>query len=244
MNPSLVHATTARPLDQQPCKEVLFCIEPLDAALRLRVMLAGNAEVTVANSSKDEVTQLLAAAGQGDTDARNALFALVYDELRALSLQHLQFERPDHTLQATALAHEAYIRLARPQEKGWANRGHFFAACATAIRRILVEHARARNRLKRGGEHQQMPLTASSLVADEPQFDIIALDDALARLSQLDPQRAKIVELRFFGGMTVHETATFMELSVPTVVRYWRLAKAWLYRELSEQESDGINELQ
>ena len=192
---------------------------------------------------QQDVTQLLDAAGQGDSAARNALLALVYDELRALSRQHLQFERPDHTLQATALAHEAYIRLARPQEKGWANRGHFFAACATAIRRILVEHARARNTQKRGGERRQLPLTASSLVAEDPQFDIIALDDALARLSQLDPQRAKVVELRFFGGMTVHETAAHMELSVPTVVRYWRLAKAWLYRELSGQESDGIDEL-
>lgn len=202
------------------------------------------AEVAVNTKPHEDVTQLLDAAGHGDSEARNALLALVYDELRALARQQLQFERPDHTLQATALAHEAYIRLARPQEKGWANRGHFFAACATAIRRILVEHARARGRRKRGGELRQMPLTASSLVSDEPQFDLIALDDALARLTQLDPQRAKVVELRFFGGMTVHETADFMELSVPTVVRYWRLAKAWLYRELSEQESDEINELQ
>jgi len=207
-------------------------------------MLAAKAEVTVSNSAQDEVTQLLAAAGQGDTDARNALFALVYDELRALARQHLQFERPDHTLQATALAHEAYIRLARPQEKGWANRGHFFAACATAIRRILVEHARARGRRKRGGQHQQVPLTSSLLVADDNHFDIIALDEALVLLNKLDPQRAKVVELRFFGGMTVEETADFMNLSLPTVVRYWRLAKAWLYRELSGQTSDAIDELE
>ncbi len=188
--------------------------------------------------SKDEVTRLLAAAREGDVEARDALYSLVYDELRRLARRHLQGERAGHTLQPTALVHEAYLRLAGEEQEEWANRGHFFAACAEAIRRILVEHARSRARHKRGGGWRRVSLAQSALAAPEPSIDLIALDEALRRLAALDPPRARVVELRFFGGLTVEQTAGFLGLSVPTVVRSWRLAKAWLYRELDGEDAD------
>ncbi len=187
--------------------------------------------------SPDEVTRLVVAAREGNDTAKDVLFCLVYDELRELARKHLQVERPDHTLDPTALVHEAYLRLARPEGEDWVNRGHFFAACATAIRRILVEHARGRRRRKRGGGWRRVPLSASALASEASTIEMIALDAALTRLTRLDPPRAKVVELRFFGGMTVEEAAAFLGVSVPTVVRYWRLAKAWLYRELNGRDT-------
>ena len=189
--------------------------------------------------STEPVTSLLAGVRRGDERAREALLEAVYDDLRGLARRHLRAEASSHTLQPTALVHEAYMRLGCGQDEDWESRAHFFASCAVAMRRILVEHARKRGRHKRGGEWRRIALPEDAIGADSPALDLLALDEALHALAALDPLRAHVVELRFFGGMTIDETARFLDLSVPTVSRYWRLAKAWLYRRLYEEEGSG-----
>ena len=180
------------------------------------------------------VTQLLLAWGQGDQAARDQLIPLVYDELRRLARQHLRRERSDHTLQTSALIHEAYLRLVE-QAVPWQNRAHFFGIAARLMRQILVNHARARQRLKRGGaQQQQVSLTAAADVAAGRAVEILALDEALQGLAQLDPRKCQIIELRFFGGLTTQEAATVLGISDSTVEREWRLAKAWLQREIEK----------
>lgn len=181
--------------------------------------------------STQEVTQLLLAWGQGDEAARDRLIPLVYEELRRLARQHLRYERPGHTLQTSALLHEAYLRLVE-QAVPWQNRAHFFGIAARLMRQILVNHARARHRLKRGGAQQQVSLSAAADVAAGRAVEVLALDEALKSLAELDPRKSQIIELRFFGGLTTEETATALGISDSTVEREWRLAKAWLQREI------------
>jgi RNA polymerase sigma factor (TIGR02999 family) len=182
-----------------------------------------------------EVTLILSAISEGDPHAAEQLLPLVYDELRKLAAQKLAQEKPGQTLEATALVHEAYLRLvgssAEPQ---WNSRGHFFAAAAEAMRRILVESARRKSRLKHGREHQRVDLDSGCLVSSAPSLDLLALDEALSRLSETEPAKAELVKLRFFAGMTMPEAAAALDISLATAERYWTFAKSWLYAELAD----------
>jgi RNA polymerase sigma factor (TIGR02999 family) len=186
-------------------------------------------------SDRAMITELLGRASRGDARATNELFPLVYEELRRLAEHHMQGERRAHTLTPTALVHEAYLRLIGPGECEWESRAHFFGAAARAIRRVLTDHARARNRQKRGGG---MPRTEMPDVPErgEPEeLDYEALDAALSRLAELDAQKARVVELRFFAGLPVEQVAAALGVSVSTVARDWAFARAWLHRELTSR---------
>jgi RNA polymerase sigma factor (TIGR02999 family) len=178
------------------------------------------------------VTGLLLAWGQGDEKARDELIPLVYETLRRIARYQLRGERAGHTLETTALINEAYLRLV-DQSVSWQNRAHFFGIAARLMRQLLVDHARARQRLKRGGDLQQISITAAGGIPQERAVDLLALDEALTTLAEVDPQSSQIVELRFFGGLTIEETAQVIGVSTPTVERGWRAARAWLQTELS-----------
>jgi RNA polymerase sigma factor (TIGR02999 family) len=180
-------------------------------------------------------TRLLDDVSAGDEAAAAALFALVYEELRRLAATALRGERRDHTLQPTALVHEAYLRLGDEPQARWENRAHFVAVAARAMRRVLVDHARARKAQKRGSGGARVSLEDIDLVAPAPNsdLDLVLLDQALARLSLIDPRQGRMVELRFFGGLTVDETAALLGTSARTVKRDWRMARAWLKREMA-----------
>jgi len=180
-----------------------------------------------------EVTQLLLAWNDGDERALEKLVPLVYEELRRLARRRMRLERPDHTLQTTALINEAYVRLVDVHNVHWQNRAHFFALCARLMRRILVDYARGRRYAKRGGGAQPISLDQSVPVAPERSPDLVAVDDALHALAEVDARKAQVVELRFFGGLTAEETAEVLKVSPETVRRDWKLAKVWLLRELS-----------
>ncbi|QDU21857.1 ECF-type sigma factor [Urbifossiella limnaea] len=181
-----------------------------------------------------EVTRLLDAAAAGDRRAAADLLPLVYDELRALAAARMAVESPDQTLQATALVHEAYLRLVGPADAcRWENRGHFFAAAAEAMRRILVDAARRRGREKHGGGLRRVELDGVAAVAPDPRDDLVALDAALTRLAAEEPQAARLVELRHFGGMPLAEAAHVLGVSPRTADRVWAFARAWLHRELT-----------
>jgi len=180
-----------------------------------------------------EVTQLLVQLRAGQRDAEAKLIALVYSELRRLAAHYLRGERADHTLQPTALVHEAYIRLTKMQEMDWQNRSHFFATSATVMRRILVDHARAHQANKREGLRDAISLDDALVVSPARSTQLIALDNALERLAKLEFRRSRIVELRFFGGMSEEETGAVLGISARTVKRDWRVAKAWLYNEVN-----------
>ena len=169
----------------------------------------------------------------GNKEAEDRLIPLVYAELRRLASHYLRGERSDHTLQPTALVHEAYLRLTRMQEVDWQSRAHFFATAATVMRRILVDHARAQRAEKREGFREAVSLDGALVVSTGRSADLIALDEALDRLSKIDARRSRIVELRFFGGLSEEETAQALGISARTVKRDWRVAKAWLYNEVS-----------
>ncbi len=179
-------------------------------------------------------TVLLEAWAQGDQAAFNELLPLVHDELRRLAQRHMNHERTGHTLQATALVHEAYLRLIDVNRVQWQNRAHFFAMASRAMRRILVDSARARKYQKRGGGALKVSFDQALTVAVEPDQDLVALDDALSALAQVDRRKSQVVEMRFFGGLSVEETATALHVSADTVMRDWRLAKVWLLRELKK----------
>jgi RNA polymerase sigma factor (TIGR02999 family) len=185
------------------------------------------------DSSSRGISELLAAWSHGDQDALNELIPLVYEELRRIAHQHLRRERPDHTLQSTALVHEAYERLVGLSHPRWQDRAHFFAASAQLMRRILVDHARSRNYLKRGGGNRPVTLDDALGISSDNNPDVVAVDEALDRLAKIDPRKSRIVELRFFGGLTVEEASEVLKISADTVLRDWKLAKAWLLRELS-----------
>jgi len=180
-----------------------------------------------------EVTQLLLAWNDGDESALERLVPLVYNELRRLAKRRVRLERPDHTLQTTALINEAYLRLVDVRNVRWQNRAHFFALCARLMRRILVDYARTRHYAKRGGGAQPVSLEQSPAVSPAPSTDLVAVDDALKALTKIDDRKAQVVELRFFGGLTVEESAEVLKVSPETVRRDWKLAKVWLLRELS-----------
>ena len=182
--------------------------------------------------SQHEVTRLLIQLTDGDHAALDELLSLVYAELRRLAASYLRRERQGHTLQPTALVHEAYLRLIDQTQVRWQNRAHFFGVAAQMMRRILVDHARSSQAEKRGGEFQKFSLDENIDVSGERASDLVALDEALERLAQLDPQKARVVELRFFGGLSVEETAEVLGVSAPTVKRQWRMAKAWLYGQV------------
>jgi len=179
-----------------------------------------------------EVTQLLLAWNDGDESALEKLAPLVYAELRRLAKRRMRLERPDHTLQTTALINEAYLRLVDVRNVHWQNRAHFFALCARLMRRILVDYARTRHYAKRGGGAQPVSLDQSPAVSPAPSTDLVAVDDALHALAEVDARKAQVVELRFFGGLTVEESAEVLKVSPETVRRDWKLAKVWLLREL------------
>lgn len=182
-----------------------------------------------------DITQLLVASSRGDSDALNKLLPMVYDELRKLADRYLRREREDHTLQATALVHEAYLRLV-DQNVPWQNRAHFFGIAAEMMRRILIDHARGLQAAKRGSGGIKLALDEVIDLSDERAADLIALDDALKALAEIDPQKSRIVELRFFAGLSIEETAKVLDIGTATVIRQWRLAKAWLYHEVSKQQ--------
>ena len=183
-------------------------------------------------SSSSDVTQMLIDWGRGDPSAQDRLMPLVYDELHRLAERYLRRERPDHTLQATALVHEAYLRLVDQTQAHWQDRAHFIGIAACLMRQILVQHARAHQAAKRGHGGRKLSLDEAAGWSDEHPLDLVALDDALRTLATLDPEKSRIVELRFFGGLTVEETAEVLGLSPRTVHRAWDLTKAWLRREL------------
>ena len=184
-----------------------------------------------------EVTSILSAIEQGDPHAAEHLLPLVYDELRRLAAQKLAQEKPGQTLQATALVHEAYLRLVdRESQQRWDSRGHFFAAAAEAMRRILVEQARRKGRLKRGRGHKRVDFDQMEITTDELGFDIVAVDQALTKLAGKHPEKAELVKLRYFAGCTVAEAANILRISTTTADRYWTYARAWLFRELSPEE--------
>jgi len=191
----------------------------------------------VSRESSSPVTELLVRWREGDREALESLMPLVYDELRRLANHYLQRERSDHTLQSTALVHEAYMRLAGENAPQWQNRAHFFGIAARVMRQILVEYARAHSAAKRGGVGAcKITLDESLELAQRTDIDVVALDSALDRLSELDPQQSRIVELRFFTGLTIEDTSEVMGLSPATVKRDWTSARAWLHREIARSE--------
>jgi RNA polymerase sigma factor (TIGR02999 family) len=183
-----------------------------------------------------EVTQILNAIRAGDRHAFQDLLPIVYDELRSLAAQKLNHESAGQTIQATALVHEVYLRLIAPSDPGWDSRGHFFAAAAEAMRRILIDRARAKKRLKRGAGARRLDLDQLDLTCPEPTEELLALNDALERLSVEDAKKAELVKLRFFVGMTNEQAAEVLGISRSTAERYWAFARAWLYREIRAEE--------
>jgi RNA polymerase sigma factor (TIGR02999 family) len=191
-------------------------------------------------SATHQVTQLLHAWREGEPQALDRLTPLVYEELHRLARRHMAHERPGHTLQTTALVNEAYLELVDSVQADWQNRAHFFAVCARVMRRILVDWARSRNMFKRGGGVHLVGLEDTFVGAQEPDAALVALDDALSALGECDARKARVVELRFFGGLSMEETAAVLKVSEETVQRDWRFAKSWLRRELSAEKSYGV----
>ena len=185
-----------------------------------------------------DLTQLLADLRDGRPDAASRLIPLVYDELHRLARRQMRRERPDHTLQATALVHEAYLRLVNHPQRTWQNRAHFIAVAAQVMRRILVDYARARRTSKRGSAPQRVPLEEPLLFTEEQSDELVSLDEALERLAQFDERQSRVVELRFFGGLSVDETAEALGISSKTVTRDWTVARAWLHREVSKADAE------
>ena len=188
--------------------------------------------MTAGTKAAVDVTWILKAWREGDESAPDRLMPLVYAEMRRLARQYLRRERPDHTLQPTALVHEAYLRLVNQSDVDWQSRAHFYGVAAQTMRRILIDHARARLSGKRAGGVRRFSLDETRLSPDERAHDLVRLDDALVALAAVDPRKSRVVELRFFGGLSAAETAAFLSVSEKTVKRDWQIAKLWLYREL------------
>lgn len=184
---------------------------------------------------RNNVTRLLMDWSKGDAAAGDQLMPLVYDELRRMARRYMRAEDAAHTLQPTALVHDAYLRLIDQSRVQWQNRAHFFGVAAQIIRRILVDHARSRNRLKRGGPALKVTLNEDVIAAEQVDVDLVGLDDALERLAAMDARQSRIVELRFFGGLSIEETAEILNISPATVKREWTMARAWLHREIRDE---------
>lgn len=182
--------------------------------------------------SPQDVTRLLIDWGHGNPDALDKLMPLVYEELRRLAHRYMSRERPDHTLQTTALVNEAYLRLVNQRDVNWQNRAHFFGIAAQLMRRILVDHARSQSYAKRGGRAHKVGFEEAAVLSPERAADLIGLDEALERLARIDRRKSQVVELRYFGGLTVEEVAEVLRVAPVTVMREWSLAKAWLHREV------------
>jgi RNA polymerase sigma factor (TIGR02999 family) len=195
-----------------------------------------NKGLIVGGDSSKDITELLLSWKSGNQAALDELMPLVYQELKGLAASYLRRERPDHTLQATALVNEAYVRLVDSPTVSWQNRAHFFGIAARIMRQILVNHALKRNAAKRGGFAHKLSLDEAVSFADQREVDLIALDDALKQLETIDPQKSRIIELRFFGGLSIAETAEALGVSHATVERNWKIAKLWLRREISKAE--------
>ena len=189
-------------------------------------------------ASSASVSKLLLNWGQGDEGAREALIPLVYAELRRLARRHLRRERADHTLQSAALVNEAYLRLVRQGQPQWQNRAQFFGVAAQMMRHILVDHARNRKAAKRGAGAPRLSLSPEMSLPQAREVDLVALDDALTQLATLDPQQSRVVELRFFGGLSIEETSIVLGVSPATVKREWATARAWLQREIKNEETN------
>jgi RNA polymerase sigma-70 factor, ECF subfamily len=192
---------------------------------------------------REDVTVLLAELTKGNEEAASKLIPLVYAELRRLAGSYMRRERSDHTLQATALVHEAYLKLVDQRFVDWQSRSHFFGIAAQVMRRILVDHARGHLREKRGGGQRAVPIDEALVFAPEQSLDLVKLDQALERLTKLDPRQGKIVELRFFGGLTVEQTAELLGVSPKTVKRDWSMAKAWLHGDLKQGHGNVAREV-
>jgi len=186
----------------------------------------------VNSAQQGNITELLLAWNNGDRAALDRLIPVVYEELRRIARRHMRAEDGAHTLQATALVNSVYIRLIDQKRVNWQNRAHFFGAAAQIIRRVLVDHARARHRLKRGGNALKVSLNDGMSIPKAIEIDVVAVDEALSRLAKFDPQLGRIIELRFFGGLSIEETAEALNISSATVKRDWSTARAWLYREM------------
>jgi len=195
------------------------------------------------DAARGDITALLEAWREGDQTALEKLTPIVYKELHRLAGRYMRGERPGHSLQTTALVNEAYMRLVDYKRMHWQNRAHFFAVSAQLIRRILVEHARRRN-LKRGAGIRHVSLDEVAVAGGGRSADLVALDDAMKALAQVDPRKERVVEMRFFGGLSVEETADVLRVSTVTVMRDWSTAKAWLYRELSAKKSDALRSME
>jgi len=186
-----------------------------------------------------DVTRILTAIEQGDAKAADELLPLVYEELRRLAAQKMSHELPGQTLQATALVHEAYIRLVGSENQNWSGRTHFFAAAAEAMRRILIENARRKQRLKHGGDRQRVDLDDADIAIKDPSTDLIALDEALTKLAQEDLAVADLVKMRYFAGLTLEQAAAVLGVSRRTADRYWAYARAWLYKEITKANNSS-----
>jgi RNA polymerase sigma-70 factor, ECF subfamily len=189
--------------------------------------------------SDHDITLLLSSLSRGDPQAASELIPMVYDELRRLAASYMRRERPDHTLQATALVHEAYVKLLEQRSVDWQSRAHFFGIAAQLMRRILIDHARSHLRQKRGGENQKVSLDGALVFSEQQSAEMLAVDESLQRLEKVDPRQARVVELRFFGGLNVEEIAEILKVSDKTVKRDWSVARAWLYADM--KKSHGTN---
>ena len=194
--------------------------------------------MTQSAPSPHELTQLLIACSSGSQDAYDQLYPLVYEELRRLAHRYMSRERKGHTLQTTAVVHEAYLRLIDQRHVQWQNRAHFFAVAAQMMRRILITHAQSHAYAKRGGGAFKVSLDEAAVLSQERAGELLALDEALKGLTAIDPRRSQVVELRFFGGLSNDEIAKVLKVSPNTVTRDWNVAKAWLYREMNKEQDD------
>jgi RNA polymerase sigma factor (TIGR02999 family) len=191
------------------------------------------------STNREDITELLLAWNNGNKEVLNDLMQVVYDELRRLAHFHLAKERPNHTLQTTALVNEAYLKLVDQKKVHWQNRSHFFALASKLMRRILIDYARTRQYAKRGGGISPLPLDETLVMSPTRALEMIALDDALTALSDFDERKARIIELRFFAGLSIDETSELLGVSPGTVMKDWTLAKAWLQREMDRNKSNG-----
>ena len=198
-------------------------------------MFIGILVVTVTISRTEDISGLLVAWSKGDEAALNDLMPLIYEDLRGIARRQLRGKSPGHLLQSGSVAHEAYFKLVHARGIRCQNRAHFFALCSQMIRRIVVDHARKRRYAKRGGEQVQVPLDEALIGTKARGVEVEALDEALTSLAKIDPRKSRVVELRFFGGLSVEETAEVLEISEETVTRDWRVAKSWLFRELNQK---------
>jgi RNA polymerase sigma factor (TIGR02999 family) len=209
-------------------------VRPKRCTLKSDTIEQGVIHSDESSGGSSSVTELLVAWSNGDQNALENLLPLIYDELHRLARNYMRREAPNHTLQTTALVHEAYLRLVKQKDANWQNRAHFFAASAQSMRHILVDMARGRNRQRRGGGTPHLFLDEAIMFSPERASELVALDDALTGLAKLDARRSRVVELRFFGGLSTQETAEVLKISEATVEREWRRAKAWLSCELSK----------